>query len=319
MKKTNKLVTIILIAALIFAIWLGEDLLTDGDGQGDFEVHFIDVGQGDSILIKDNEEYMLIDAGKKSDANLVIEYLRNQNVKRLKYLIGTHPHDDHIGGLSQVIETFEIGHVIMPNVTHTTRTFEELLNSIKNKNLTITPARSGDRHYLDKAEILILAPNQEEYSNLNNYSVVTKIKYEGTSFIFTGDAERMSEREIIERYPHDLKADILKLGHHGSNTSTSQEFLDAVDPSAVVITVGENNTYRHPDKEVLERLEEKDIQIHRTDLEGHIIVKSNGKTLTFNDGSSVKGTMNVLLRELYRIKDMLMDSLFGEEYELEVM
>lgn len=247
------------------------------------EVHFIDVGQADSILIKKGKDSMLIDGGNNGDGNLIVNYLKKQNISKLKYVIGTHPHEDHIGGLDNVVDNFEVEKVIMSNAISTTKTFEELLDSISNKGLSITKAKVGNKYDLNGAAFTILAPNQENYENLNDYSVVVKLTNGNDTFLFTGDAEELSESEILSKNKELLKADVLKVGHHGSTTSTSQDFLDAVNPRFAVITVEKNNSYGHPHKEILDRLATKGIEIYRTDLQGTIIAISNGKAISFNN------------------------------------
>ena len=278
MKK--RLLGLILILFIVLSISAGCQL-NESDGV-DLEVHFIDVGQGDAALIKKGNEFMLIDAGKNVDEKLIVGYLKKHKVKKLQYVIGTHPHEDHIGGLDAVIDNFHIENIIMPNAIATTKTFEDVLDSISKKGLSITKAKSGDIYNFNGASFAILAPNKEEYSNLNNYSVVVKLTYGANSFLFTGDAEAQSEEEILAKNKRLLKSDVLKVGHHGSVTSTTQDFLDAVNPSVAVISLGAENTYGHPHKEISERLESKKIKTYRTDLHGNIIAISDGQSISFN-------------------------------------
>lgn len=264
-----------------------EGVIAEDVGEGlikideDLEIHFIDIGQADAILIKSGNKSMLIDAGDNKHEKLIVDYIKEQNIERLEYVIATHPHADHIGGIDAVIDNFEIGKVIMPNVTHTTKTFEDVLDSMENKGLKGTIAKAGDEYFLNGLQFTILAPNAEKYSNLNNYSVVVKLVHGDNSFLFTGDAEAISEREMIENQKEHLKVDLLNVGHHGSTTSTTQEFLDLVDPKYAVIQVGEDNKYKHPEDEVLNRLKDKNIEIYRTDLHGTIIAISDGKDIIF--------------------------------------
>ncbi|WP_058486773.1 ComEC/Rec2 family competence protein [Defluviitalea phaphyphila] len=245
------------------------------------KVHFIDVGQADSILIDQNGKYMLIDAGNNADSDLIIDYLKKQGVKKLEYVVGTHPHEDHIGSLDTVINTFEIGKVLMPKVTNTTKTFEDVINAIKDKGLKITTPKVGDKYTLDEGEWIILAPNKDEYEDFNNYSIVIKYVFGNHSFLFTGDAEKESEEEMLLNNI-ELKSDVLKIGHHGSNTSTTDEFLEAVNPSYGIICVGQDNKYKHPHEETIDKLIKNNVEILRTDKNGTIIFTSDGKDLTYS-------------------------------------
>lgn len=251
---------------------------------GELEVHFIDVGQGDSVLIRQGDNNMLIDAGERHKGKDVLAYLAKQGVTTLDYVIGTHPHSDHIGGLSDVIDTLEVKGVIMPDKSHTTQTFEKLLDSISNNGLKITTPKINDKYTLGEAEFTIIAPNGSSYSNLNDYSVSIKLEYGNNSFVFTGDAEKASENEMVNN-GIDLSADVLKAGHHGSNTSNTDSFLNAVNPDYVVIQVGEGNKYNHPDSDILSKFNQRGIQVYRNDLHGSIIVMSDGDNIVFKTDS----------------------------------
>lgn len=255
-------------------------------------VHYIDVGQADSILIENDGKYMLIDGGNNEDGSLLVNYLKSKEISNLEYVIGTHPHEDHIGGLDTVINTFSVGKVIMPKATTTTKTYEDVLVAIKNKGLTVTTPKVGDNYTLGNATFSILAPNSASYNDLNNYSVVLKLVYGNNSFLFTGDAEDISENEMLNKNLN-LKADVLKLGHHGSDSSTSQAFLNAVNPKYAVVSVGKGNSYGHPTQTVMNRLKAKNIKTYRTDESGTIIATSDGIDITFNvaPGSDNGGTV----------------------------
>ncbi len=245
------------------------------------EAHFIDVGQGDSILIRlPNGQTMLIDAGESKGGNRVVAYLEQQGIAKIDYLVATHPHADHIGGMAKVIEAFAIGQVFLPKVSHTSQTYENLLLAIREKGLKITTARAG--LIIVKEEGLkatFVAPCSFLYDNLNNYSAVLKVEYGDTSCLLTGDAEIESEQEMLAGNT-DLKADLLKVGHHGSSTSTTQSFLNAVSPAYAVISCGEDNQYGHPHRETLDRLSRDGIEIYRTDISGTVVFKSDGSIFT---------------------------------------
>lgn len=244
-----------------------------------FKMHTIDVGQGDCILLECGGEYMLIDSGEAAAENNVKDYLNSLNVKKLDYVVITHPHSDHCGGMSSVLQDFDTDTIIMPDVSHTTSVWEKLVDTIKEKDIPVKKAAAGDTYMLSSCRLTVLAPNAESYNNLNNYSVVLKAVYGDTSFLLTGDAEELSENEMTEK-GFDLSADVLKVGHHGSNTSTSESFLKKVGPEYAVISDGAGNDYGHPHKEILKRLDSAGAQIYRTDLLGTIVITSDGSNIS---------------------------------------
>ncbi len=248
----------------------------------EMKVHFLDVGQGDSILIQfPDGRNMLVDAGGNDDASTVVSYLKKTGVKRLDYLIGTHPHEDHIGSLDTVINSFQIGEVFMPKVTHTTRTFLDVLEAIDRKGLQIRPAKAGVSIMEDGLlAARILAPCGEDYDDLNDYSAVIMLTCGEVSFLLTGDAEALSEKEILASGA-SVKAGVLKVGHHGSNSSTSAAFLKAVGPRYAVISVGADNDYSHPHQVILDRLKKQDVEVIRTDKQGTVVFTTDGKELSF--------------------------------------
>ncbi len=256
------------------------------------KIHFIDVGQADSILIQNsNNNTMLIDAGNNDDSDLVINYIKSQGINTIDYIIGSHPHEDHIGGLDAVIDYFNISKVILPKAKSTTKTYKDVLLSIKNKKLSITPAVAGKSFFLGDIKCEILAPNNSEYDNLNNYSIVLKLTYKNNSFLFTGDCEDISENEIIS-LGYNLKSDLLKVGHHGSHSSTTSSFLKSVAPEYAVISVGKNNKYHHPTQETLDKLHSQNVKIYRTDELGNIIATSDGNNIVI-DKSPTKNSVTI--------------------------
>lgn len=246
------------------------------------EVSYIDVGQADSILIKKGSHAMLIDGGNVADGDTVVSYIKSRGITTLDYVVATHPHEDHIGGLSDVINGFNVGKVIMPGAVTTTKAYENLLKAIGSKNPSITKPVYGTSYDLGGATFTILAPNADSYNDLNDCSVVLRLVNGSNSFLFTGDAGTISESEMLSKNTSILKSDVLKVSHHGSSTATSQAFLDAVNPKYAIISVGVDNDYGLPDQEVIDRLASKNISILRTDKQGTIVSTSNGHTIVFN-------------------------------------
>ena len=241
-------------------------------------VNYIDVGQGDSIFIQlPNKETMLIDAGEAYEVDNVINYLNNLGITKIDYAVGTHPHTDHIGGLEEVINTFDIGSIYMPRASSTSKTYEDLLTTISNKGLKIKTAKSGvvvlDD---DNLKLEFIAPNSDSYSELNNYSAVLKLTYLDNTFLFMGDAETLSEDEIT----YDVDADVIKVGHHGSDSSSGIEFVKKVSPEYAIIMVGEGNSYNHPYQSIIDRYESVGAKVLRTDLDGNIVCDSDGVDVT---------------------------------------
>ena len=245
-------------------------------------VHFIDVGKADSIYINCGKNNILIDAGEKTTYNVVKEYLNKNDVKSLDLVVATHPHSDHIGGLAEIIKDFHIKSFMMPKINDslipTSKCYERLLLALKNKNIIPKNPCVGDSINIGDLNFKVLAPKKDNtYDNLNDFSVVLKMTYKDNSFLFTGDAQSVSEKDIVNT-GFDISADVLKVGHHGSKTSTSDAFLNRVNPEYAVISVADDN-YKLPKKVILDRLKKKNIKIFRTDLDGNIILASDGKKI----------------------------------------
>ncbi|MBB5265348.1 competence protein ComEC [Catenibacillus scindens] len=244
-------------------------------------VHFIDVGQGDSILIESGGQTMLIDAGTNESGAEVLNYLKAQQITHLDWVIGTHPHEDHIGGLDDIILAVDTDRVMMPPKEHTTKTFEDVLDAVMEKDLSLTEPVIGDTYPLGDARFTVLGPAKDYGDDLNNWSVVLLLTCGDTSFLFTGDAEVEAEEDILAS-GLAIDADVLKVAHHGSDTSTSDAFLSAVSPDYAVISVGQDNDYGHPCQVTLDRLETAGADIFRTDLMGTVIAYSDGTHLSFS-------------------------------------
>lgn len=253
-------------------------------------VSYIDVGQADSILIQTpGGKNVLIDAGNNGDATTIVTYLKNQKIIRLDYVIGTHSHEDHIGSLDTIIRTFDIGQIVMPKESSNTQTFRDLITAMSDKGLKPLEAKAGVKLDLG-SEIYaeLLAPNSSSYEDTNDYSAVLRLVYGKNSFLFTGDAETQSESEMLH-LGSQLKVDVLKVGHHGSRTSSTQAFLKLVAPKYAIISVGKGNSYGHPTVDALARLSSVGATIYRTDESGTIVCESDGETITFKTlGSSVQ-------------------------------
>ncbi|MDN6196216.1 MAG: MBL fold metallo-hydrolase [Atopostipes suicloacalis] len=271
---------------------LGSEYLAEDNGRieqvsqemdGKLKVHYLDVGQGDATFIQLPEgETVLIDGAKRANGQIVLDYLEDLKIEKIDYLLATHPHEDHIGGLVEVVENFEIGEIYLPDKQHTTIVFEDLLLAIKEKGYSIKKAEAGKTLFEEEGLMMnIIAPDAITGSNLNNYSIANQLVYGETTFLFTGDAEKKSEEKMVESH-HPLEADVLKVGHHGGDTSSIDSFLAEVRPDYAVISVGEGNQYGHPHPKVLERLRKYDAEIYRIDQEGTIIVTSDGQNISIN-------------------------------------
>lgn len=247
-----------------------------------FEVHYIDVGQGDCSLVICDGETMLIDAGENDHETEVMNYLRLKKIDKLDYIIASHQHTDHIGGLPEVLDEFGTDNIIMPRLTKeqtpTNSTYTAFLNSIKNSGAKVIASKAGSTYNLGSAAFEILGPVTNEVEDINSMSVIVKLTYGENTFLFTGDAEKDEERSVIATGA-DLDCDVLKVGHHGSGTSSCTDFLKAVTPEICVIQVGADNDYGHPHENIVERLGKYADEIYRNDLCGDIVITSDGINL----------------------------------------
>lgn len=257
------------------------------DSQG-LTVHYIDVGQADSILLQCDGANMLIDGGNAADSSLVVSYLQDQNVTYLDYVVNTHAHEDHVGGLAGVLAVYETGNVWCPVTEYDSQCFRDFVKYADQQALELVCPEPGSSYALGGATVTVLGP-VEDYTDVNNTSIVLRVDYGSTSFLFTGDAEAQAERDILEA-GYDVSATVLKVGHHGSETSTCYQWLRAVAPAYAVISVGAGNSYGHPHEEPLSRLRDADVAVYRTDLQGHIVCRSDGETVTFTTEKQVAVT-----------------------------
>lgn len=245
----------------------------------ELKVHFIDVGQGDAILVETPAgQKMLVDAGENVYGSQVVDYLLAQGVQELDVVVGTHTHSDHIGGLDTVMARFPVKAIYMPKVTQNTKSFEDVLKAVKRQGLTVFTARAGVVIPLQDVDCRILSPRADRYDELNDYSAVIRLRYGSQSFLLTGDARSIPENQMLDA-GEDLKATVLKVAHHGSYSSSSARFLKAVQPAYGVISLGKDNDYGYPHDSTLARLAKAGIKIYRTDLNGTIIMNTDGSYL----------------------------------------
>lgn len=242
----------------------------------ELKIYYLNVGEADCILIQNEGKNMIIDAGNNEDGNKIVEFLKKQNITKIDILVGTHPHEDHIGSLDKIIKNFDIGKIYMPKVATTTKSFEDVIKAIEDKGLTITEPEIGKTFKMGECSFKILHTDTDE-ENLNNCSITLKMTFGDLSYMFTGDIETAAEKQILDR-GFDLKCNVLKVAHHGSNTSSSEAFLDSVSPDIAVIMCGKNNDYWHPHQVILNRLNARKIKIYRTDESGTILITSDGYT-----------------------------------------
>lgn len=231
------------------------------------KVYYFDVGQADSILIQNNGQNMLIDAGNNEDGEILVNNLKTLGVENIDYLIGTHPHEDHIGGMDDIIYKFKIGKIFMPNVTTNTKTFEDVIDAVAEKELQIETPKENDEFQVGNAKCQILYVGEDK-ENLNLSSIIIKMEYDNLNYLFTGDTETEIENKV-----NFGKINILKVAHHGSDTSSSNKFVKEIAPEIAIISVGKGNSYGHPNNEILKRYEEIGSKIYRTDEVGNIFIE----------------------------------------------
>ena len=281
MKKQNKFMTFILSVLLALTLVLpGSAVTAKADGQGDMAVHFIDVGQGLAILVQSGGENLLYDGGNRSHADEVVQYLKNQQVETINYMISSHYDEDHLGGLVKCLDNFEVEHVFGSDYVHTSDLFNTFMNTATAHAIIVEYPSVGDTYEFGTGSFTVMAPDGIS-QNSNDNSVVIRLVNGNNSFMFMGDAEETSEQDMIST-GMNLDCDVLSLGHHGSASSTSWDLLEAASPSWAVISCGLNNSYGHPAAETMGKLSDMDIPVFRTDDQGTVIALSDGNTISWN-------------------------------------
>ena len=278
--KTIVFVLVIVIAVIWYVVRLQNTApVASSPDAGSCQIHMIDVGQGDAFLVTCGKSSVLIDAGPRGGRDEIRDYLSAQNITTLDLVVFTHPHEDHIGGGLAVFEGRTVKKVMMPDATSNTSVFLELLEAIDSSGAEVIVPDDGDVFNVGDLKFTVLSPIGDDYGDLNNYSIVLRMDYGDVSALFTGDAEVKNEKEMIEKYPDLLKCDVLKVAHHGSDSSSSVEFLYAVKPKLALISCADGSQYGHPHDDTISKLEGIDSTIRRTDLDGNVVVASDGEKI----------------------------------------
>ena len=255
------------------SVAISQESLASRPERSKIAVHFLDVGQADATLITLGDKAMLIDGGNRGDSELMYSYISRLGIDCLDYVVATHVHEDHIGGLAAALNAATVGTVYCPTTEYSSEIFKNFSKYVKIEGAKISVPTAGDSFELGGAKVQILACNVGK--EINNTSIVLRLSYGSTSFLFTGDAERMVEQYILDA-GYDIASTVLKVGHHGSESSTSYPFLRAVMPKVAIVSVGKDNSHGHPDEVVLSRLKDAEASVYRTDLEGTVVIESNG-------------------------------------------
>ncbi|EOU2096423.1 MBL fold metallo-hydrolase, partial [Clostridium perfringens] len=281
-KKKKIISSIIGIIVVLLAGYFGIDLTQDSKVPKDSKlmISYMDVGQGDAAYIKVNGNDILIDAGPRSNSKELLEQLKAKNIDDFELVIATHPHEDHIGGMVDVFKEYEVKAFYSPKITHTTKTYENLVKAVKDEGLKTKELKGGMVIDLGEgAKFEVFTPQKSEYEELNDYSPIMKLSFGDTSYLFTGDAEKLAEEEALAKYKTSLDSDVIKFGHHGSSSSSSNAFIEAVSPKYGIISCAKDNKYGHPHRETLDIIKKYNIKTFRTDTDGEIILTSDGKSI----------------------------------------
>ncbi len=282
-RKSKKSLLLSVIVIILFLLGVGVEknggIDTNPYSASDAYVHFIDVGQGSSTLIQIGDKGILIDAGEKEYGDYVVEYINSCGIKKLEYVVASHPHSDHIGGITDVIEEYKIGEFIMPELTEmnipTTKVYERMINALLEKDVEVTAAEVGDSFIMEGLKMKILGPF-EQTEDLNDMSVICKATVNGVDFMILGDAEKGELSSVFANVNASYGSDIIAMGHHGSSTSIHKAFLNAVDADVAVISCGKGNSYGHPHKEALQYIRNSGMTLYRTDYDGDIVFRCAG-------------------------------------------
>lgn len=285
-KKTKN--PVLLILAVVIALLLGIFGVEDEQGkytktyygEGEVYVHFIDVGQGSATLIQDERQGILIDSGEKEYSQILSTYITSCGVERLEYVVASHPHSDHIGGMTDIFEDFEVGAVLMPELSSknmpTTRLYEDFLTYIDEKDMSVEFPEAGDVYTMGDASLTVLGP-VEQVKDLNDMSLICKVKACNTDIMLPADAENQELSSVFEDVSADFSSEIIAMAHHGSSSSVHEDFLDAVDADVAIISCGKNNSYNHPHREALDYIEDNSMELYRTDFDGDIVFRCDAE------------------------------------------
>lgn len=280
-KSRNGLLSLVTILMCVILAWFGGEAEPGRAtntylGDGEAYIHFIDVGQGSSTLIQEGEKAILIDAGEQDYSESLVTYIKSCGVETLEYVIASHPHTDHIGGMTDVFDEFDVGEIVMPELSEinipTSRLYEKFMTYIDEKDMSVSFGEVGDTYYLDSVSVSVMGP-VEQVKDLNDMSLICKVNAYGTKAMVLGDAENQELSSVFETVVGEWKSDILVMGHHGSSVSVYEPFLNAVNADVAIVSCGKDNSYGHPHEEAVEYAEKNGLELYRTDIDGSIVFR----------------------------------------------